>query len=77
MAVNITAHMQVPKHSKVSESDKEKLLKEYHVSLQSLPKIMKTDPGIAHLNTKPGDLIMIERESKTAGIAFYYRVVME
>ncbi len=76
MAFNVNKHVLVPVHTKLNDSDKKKLLEKFQVDAYSLPKIMKTDPAIAKLDVKAGDVIKIERLSKTAGIAFYYRVVV-
>ena len=35
------------------------------------------NPAIKHLNVKAGEVIKIERESKTAGKSVYYREVIE
>ncbi len=67
----------VPKHTKLSDVDKKKVFDKYSVTVKELPKIMKDDPAIHALNSKVGDVIMIERESKTAGRAIYYRVVID
>ncbi len=77
MSFTITHHQLVPKHTKLSESDKEKLFKEYKFSVRDLPKILKTDPAILKLNVKSGDVVKIERMSRTAGIAIYYRGVID
>ena len=76
MATDMTHHTLVPKHTKISESEKEKLFEKYTTSARELPKILKNDPAIAKLSIKEGDIIKVERKSKTAGISFYYRVVM-
>jgi len=70
-------HYLVPKQSKLNDSEKEKLFEKYKISLKELPKISVTDPSITHLDTKPGDVIKIIRESKTAGEAIYYRGVID
>lgn len=77
MAFDVNKHLLVPKHSKLSDSEKKKLLEKYHLDVFSLPKIMVNDPAIAKLNAKAGDVIKIERESQTAGTSTYYRVVTE
>lgn len=77
MAFDVNKHLLVPKHAKLSDSEKEKLLTKFNVSVQELPKISKEDPAIAKLSVKIGDIIKIERESKTAGQAHYYRAVVE
>ena len=73
----VQVHELVPKHKKLSDSEKNKLLEKYHIDDNSLPKISKDDPAIASLSGKPGDVIAIERESKTAGKSTYYRTIIE
>ncbi len=75
MTFDVTKHFLVPKHQKLSEAEAKKVLERYAVDLQSLPKILKDDPVIAKLSVKGGDIIKIERSSKTAGTSVYYRVV--
>lgn len=77
MSFKVTSHQLVVKHTKVSDSERDKLLKRYNVNPNSLPKILKTDSAIAHLDIKAGDIIKIERKSQTAGVAYYYRTVIE
>jgi len=73
--LDISKHVLVPKHSKLSEEEVKKLLERYNVSLKQLPKILKTDPALQNLDAKPGDVIKIERQSPTVGKVNYYRVV--
>ena len=75
--MDITKHALVPKQSKVSDSEKAKVIEKYHVDLKALPTIYKDDPAIAKLSVKVGDMIKIERESKSAGVSVYYRVVID
>lgn len=75
--MDLAKHKFVPKHLKVSDSEKAAFLKEYKVQLIDLPKIFRKDSAIAKLSVKSGDLVKIERESKTAGISNYYRVVVD
>ena len=77
MAFDPNKHTLVPKHSKVSDSDKKKLFEKYRVEGKELPRIFLSDPSIQKLTPKVGDVIKIERQSETAGIAFYYRTVVE
>ncbi|MEK6939978.1 MAG: DNA-directed RNA polymerase subunit H [Nanoarchaeota archaeon] len=77
MSFNVTTHHLVYKHSKVADAEKENLLKKFDITPQDLPKIMQTDPAIKTLGVKTGDIIKIERESKTAGKSAYYREVVE
>lgn len=77
MSFNVTTHQLVCKHSKVTDTEKESLLQKYDIVQQDLPKIMLHDPAIKHLSSKAGDIVKIERESKTAGKSVYYREVIE
>jgi len=70
-------HILIPKHNKLSDKQKEKLLEEYNISLKELPKILKSDPAIVSLNAKPGEIIKITRNSMTAGESIFYRVVID
>lgn len=77
MAFEVKRHRLVPKHSKASDSEAKTVLEKYKITPQSLPKIMVTDSAISSLKAKAGEIIKIERESKTAGKSVYYRVVAE
>jgi len=77
MAFDVNKHHLVPKHMKLNDSEKKKLLLHYSITTKELPKILVKDPAIQNLKPKVGDIIKIERESKTAGVAFYYRSVVE
>ena len=46
------------------------------ISLKELPKILKSDPAIAHLKLEPGDIVKVERKSSTTGKAIFYRGVI-
>ena len=76
MAFEPKNHILVPKHSKLSETEKKQLFEKYNISLKELPKILKKDPAIADLKVKEGDVIKIERNSPTAGKTVYYRGVV-
>ena len=75
MPFDIHKHELLPTHTKLSDSEKSKLFAEYNVEGKGLPKISKDDPAIAKLEVKVGDVIKIERISKTAGVSDYYRQV--
>ena len=72
----VEKHILVPKHSKLSEKDKQELFEKYNITFKELPKINKKDPAIAELDIKSGDVIKIARESPTAGKAVFYRGVI-
>lgn len=75
--MDVIKHHLVPKHSKLSDAEKDKLLKSYSIEPKVLPKILKEDPAIAKLHAKSGDVIRIDRESKTAGTTVFYRGVVD
>jgi len=75
--IDITQHELVPKHELLSEEEKKELLEKYRVKLEDLPRILITDPAIAKLNPKPGDIVKIIRKDPVAGEVVYYRVVVE
>ncbi len=74
--IDITKHVLVPKHTKLSDKEKEEIFLKFNITEFNLPKILKTDAAVKALNAKPGDVIKIERESATAGKAIYYRAVI-
>ena len=73
---NPLKHRMVPNHEILSEDEVKNLLLEYNVEKEQLPKIRAIDPTVAAAKAKVGDVMRITRESKTAGIAYYYRMVI-
>lgn len=74
--IDIRKHMLVPEHSKLTKKEIQELLEKYNITLNELPKILSIDPAIEKLNVKLGDVIKITRDSPTAGVSIYYRVVI-
>jgi DNA-directed RNA polymerase subunit H (RpoH/RPB5) len=70
------AHILTPKHKKLSDKEKAKLLDTYNITFKELPAIIKSDPAIADLEAEEGDVIMIDRASPTAGKTTFYRGVI-
>ncbi|MBU0460680.1 MAG: DNA-directed RNA polymerase subunit H [Nanoarchaeota archaeon] len=77
MPFDVTQHNLVPKHKKLSDTEKEKLFAKFNITNIELPKIALSDPAIEKLGVKIGDIIVVERESQTAGVTHYYRAVVE
>ena len=73
---DVTKHVLVPKHKKVSEKERKELLDKYSIGLESLPKIFRNDPAIVDLDVSDGDIIKVERASPTAGSTVFYRRVV-
>jgi len=74
---DVTKHTLVPKHELCSDAETKRVLKAYNVGREQFPRILAEDQGIAHLKTKPGDIIKITRPSPTAGTTVFYRIVTE
>lgn len=71
----ILNHSLVPKHEILSKTATEKLLKEYNLTKDRIPKILPADPAVQAIGAKRGDILRITRDSLTAGEAVYYRLV--
>lgn len=74
---NLFDHELVPKHEIVPPEEREEIFKKYHATPDKFPKIRASDPAVRALGARPGDLIRIVRKSPTAGIAVFYRIVVE
>ena len=76
MATDISEHVIVPTHEILDENETKNVLMKYKVDRSKLPKIKQTDPALPK-DSKIGDVVRITRESPTAGVSIYYRVVVE
>lgn len=76
MKLDVSRHVLVPRHNKVSEKERKDLFDKYAIELKDLPRIFRTDPAIVGLDVKDGDIIKIVRQSPTAGICMFYRRVV-
>jgi len=50
-----------------------KSTEQHHIDIKSLPKILINDSAIESMNLKQGDVVRIERISRTAGTSNYLR----
>ncbi|MEK6982529.1 MAG: DNA-directed RNA polymerase subunit RpoH/Rpb5 C-terminal domain-containing protein [Candidatus Micrarchaeota archaeon] len=73
--LDILSHSLVPQMNVLSEKQKEEMLKHYNINDTQLPRILSTDPVVAVLNAKTGDIIHIKRKDVTASYDSY-RVVI-
>lgn len=73
---NIKTHVLVPVHKKISNEEKEELLKKYNLSFKQLPKILSNDSALEGLEVVSGDVVQIIRKSIDLGEVPYYRVVV-
>ncbi len=69
-------HKMVPKHEILYEDEVNKILSEYTIEKEQLPKIRISDPAAIAIKAKVGDVIRITRQSPTAGKSFFYRYVI-
>lgn len=72
---NILKHVLVPKHIVISEEEQKRVMKRFNISDKTeFPDISRFDPVAQAIGVRPGDVVKIERPSKTAIISEYYRV---
>ncbi|ESP87604.1 DNA-directed RNA polymerase subunit H [Candidatus Halobonum tyrrellensis] len=75
--VDVSQHELVPDHSLLDEPEHvEEVLEEYNVKKTDLPKITRTDPALPDA-AEPGDVVRIERDSRTTDTAVVYRLVVD
>ncbi len=69
-------HKMVPKYEILNEDEVKKILSEYTIEKEQLPKIRISDPSAIAIKARVGDVIRITRQSPTAGKSFFYRYVI-
>ncbi len=74
---DVIKHSMVPDHQIMSEEEVKSLLSTYEISFEQLPKIYHDDPAAKAIGGNVGDVIRIVRESRTAGRAESYRLVVK
>ncbi len=74
--VKIASHMLVPKHDILTPDETKALLDKYKISINQLPRIMEDDVVVKEIGANVGDVIRITRQSATAGLSGYYRLVV-
>ena len=72
----VNKHVLVPEHEKLNDKEKETLLEKYNISINNLPRMLHKDKAISNLKLKEGDVIKITRQSPTAGVINFYRVII-
>ena len=71
-------HLFVPQHAVCPQSEVDELCAKYGVTIEQLPKIRLSDPGLAGLEIVPGQVIKILRPSEVTGREEpYYRLVVD
>ncbi|MDN7024670.1 DNA-directed RNA polymerase subunit H [Methanoculleus sp. FWC-SCC1] len=74
---DVLKHTMVPDHQIMSEEEVRELLALYDISLEQLPKIYHDDPAVRAIGGNLGEVVRIVRESRTAGRAESYRLVIK
>jgi len=75
--VDVSQHELVPDHTVLDEGALGDVLEEYNIKKTDLPKIKRTDPALQDVDAGVGDVIRIERNSRTTDTAVVYRLVVE
>lgn len=73
---NILDHELVPKHIILKKNQAKEILKKLNIKANQLPWIRSSDPICKKIKAKPGDIIMIIRNSPVAGKTVAYRFVI-
>jgi len=71
----VSDHFLVPKHEIVPEDKIDEILKEFGITKDKLPQILKSETIVSEIGAKKGDVIKIIRNSPTAGKCIYFRIV--
>jgi len=74
--VDVSQHELVPDHTVLDDEALEAVLEEYNVEKTDLPKIKRADPALPD-EADVGDVVRIERDSRTTDTAVVYRLVVE
>ncbi|MBR9682133.1 MAG: DNA-directed RNA polymerase subunit H [Candidatus Aenigmarchaeota archaeon] len=75
--VNILKHFLVPEHVILSDEEKKELLERLNIKLEQLPKLSHKDAVVKAIDAVERDVIKITRDSPTAGVTTYYRLVIK
>ena len=74
---DLFGHSLVPKHVVADEEEVQLVLDHYGIRRSQLPRIYRTDAAVKVLGAKTGQVIRIQRESDTAGLSYYYRLIVD
>ncbi len=74
--VDVSQHELVPDHTVLAGDEIDTVLEEYNIKKTDLPKIKRGDPALPE-DAAVGDVVRIERDSRTTDTAVVYRLVVE
>ena len=75
--INVLKHFLVPEHVILEDNEVKALLEKFKIKKAQLPKILHKDPIVKQIEAEEGDVIKITRDSPTAGVTTYYRLVIK
>ena len=73
---NPLEHKMVPRHEILNEEELKKILSEFDIEKEQMPKIRISDPAAVAIKAKVGDVVRVTRDSSTAGKDIFYRLVI-
>jgi DNA-directed RNA polymerase subunit H len=73
--VDVHKHELVPGHERLDDDVVDEVLVEYDIERTDLPKIKTSDPAVPE-GAEVGDVLRVTRDSRTAGQAVVYRLVV-
>ena len=73
---NVTKHILVPKHIKLSPEEAKAVMEKYSCPKKQLPKILINDPQVKYHGMKVGDVCKIVRNNRENGVEISYRIVI-
>lgn len=74
--VDVSDHELVPQHTVLDGDEIEAVMAEYNITKTDLPRITRSDPALPE-EAAVGDVVRIERDSRTTDRAVVYRLVVE
>lgn len=76
LKISLLDHDLIPRHEILSKEETEEVLNGYNITSAQLPKIKIIDPVCELIGAKLGQILRITRNSQTADVAVYYRLVV-
>lgn len=74
LVFDITQHVLMPKHRKLSTTEKERVLDQYGRETAMYPKILLDDPMARYLGLQAGDMVHVQRSIPYLGSRPMYRL---
>ena len=74
--VDVSQHELVPDHTVLDGDEIETVMEEYNIKKTDLPRIKRADPALPD-EAAVGDVVRIDRDSRTTDQAVVYRLVVE